>query len=150
MLVAIATLIVMVRDTTPELTAEALDAATRRWEEDGPASYNIDLAVGGARPGSVHLEVRDGQVTAFTRDGQSPPLRHTWDVWTVPSQLDTIHREQDLAADPSGEMGVPEGTRLILKAEFHPRWGYPLRYRRLVLGSGPEVSWDVTHFEAID
>ena len=150
LLVGVTTLIVMVRDTTPDLTDEALQAAIRRWKEDGPASYNLDLAVGGARSGTVHLEVRDGQVTAFTRDGQTPERRHTWDAWTVPSQFDTIHREQDLAADPSGEMGVPKGTRLLLKAEFHPRWGYPLRYRRLVLGRGPDVSWDVTRFEPID
>ncbi len=143
------TFFLMFRDTTPELTDAALEAAVERWEADGPTSYNMDLVIGGARPGEVHVEVRDGQVTVFTRDDQIPKRRHAWDAWTVPGQFDTIDREQELAADPSGEMGVPPGTRLLLRAEFHPRWGYPVRYRRLVLGSGPVVTWEITKFEAV-
>ncbi len=149
LIIGVCTIFLMLRDTTPELTNAALEAAIERWEAGGPTSYNMDLAIGGARPGKVHVEVRDGQVTAFTRNGQTPKRRQTWVVWTVPGQFDTIDREQELAADPSGEMGLPLDTRLLLRAEFHPRWGYPVRYRRLVLGSGPVVTWEITQFEAV-
>src|SRR5262245_9462723 len=58
-----------VAERLPELTEETLEAASARWETNGPASYDMDIELRGARPGTVHVEVRDRKVTAQTRDG---------------------------------------------------------------------------------
>jgi hypothetical protein len=84
------------------------------------------------------------------RDGREPSQRRTWDVWTVAGQFDTLYRELELAENPEREMQAPPGTRLRLLAEFDPKLGYPRRYRRIVVGDAPSVTWDVTRFEAVD
>ena len=38
--------------------------------------------------------------------------------------------------------------RLLLRARFHPQWGYPERYHRVQWGASPmDVYWQVTHFD---
>jgi hypothetical protein len=135
-----------VAQRTPELTEARLMAAQELWEQQGPGSYDMDLEIRGAQPGRVHIEVRDGRVTAMTRDGRSPPER-TWDVWSVPGQFETLERELDMAEDPQHEMDVAAGTRLQLQCEFDPEYGFPRRYHRYATGDAPEVFWRVTHFE---
>jgi hypothetical protein len=131
----------------PELTEPLLAAAEARWEANGPANYDLDLELAGARPGVVHVEVRDGEVTAMSRDGVTPSQQRTWYVWSVPGQFETIERELELAEDPQFEMQAAEGTQVVLRAEFDPKYGYPRQFHRLVFGGGPEVFWRVTRFE---
>jgi hypothetical protein len=137
---------VFVADRIPPLTEARLEAAQELWEQQGPRSYDMDLEIRGAQPGRVHVEVRDGKVTAMTRDGRSPPAR-TWDVWTVPGQFETLERELVLAEDPQHEMDVAAGTQLQLRCEFDPQFGFPRRYHRYATGGAPEVFWRVTRFE---
>src|SRR5689334_3660362 len=61
-----------VAERLPDLTEATLQAATDRWSERGPADYDMDIDLRGARPGNVHVEVRNGAVTAQTRDGRVP------------------------------------------------------------------------------
>lgn len=146
---AVVLLLARFRDPLPPLELADLEAAEARWRAEGPADYDLDLKLGGARPGSVHVEVRGGRVTAMTRDGRTPSQRRTWDVWSVEGQFDTLYRELELADAPAREMQVDAATRLVLRAQFDPRLGYPRRYRRIVLGEGPEVYWEVTRFRPL-
>jgi hypothetical protein len=130
----------------PELTPAALTAAEERWDERGPASYDLDLEIEGGQPGVVHVEVRDGITTAMQRDGRTPSQRRVWDVWSVPGMFDTIEREFDIAADPLHEMGAAIDTRVQLRAEFDNAYGYPARFHRITFGGGTEVYWKVTSF----
>ena len=59
----------MLRGSLPAVTAATLDEAVRRWEENGPANYDLEVVLGGNSPGTFQLEVRQGRV-------QSPPLRN--------------------------------------------------------------------------
>ena len=138
---------IFVVERLPVLTVEALDAAEKLWQEKGPPGYNLDLTIEGAQPGVVHVEVRGGIVTAMQRDGLAPSQRRTWDVWAVPGMFETIERELQLAADPEHEMNAAVGTRVELRAEFDPTYGYPARYHRITYGGGPEVYWRVTDFQ---
>jgi hypothetical protein len=136
----------LVAERTPEMTEAGLRAAEALWEKQGPPGYDMDLEIRGAEPSNIHVEVRDGEVTAMTRDGRSPPER-TWYVWSVPGQFETLERELVLAEDPQHEMDVPAGTKLQLRCEFDPEFGFPRRYHRYATGGAPEVSWRVTRFE---
>jgi Family of unknown function (DUF6174) len=131
----------------PPMTEATLDAAEKRWKETKPASYVLDLEIGGAEPGPVHVEVRDGEVVAMQRNGITPDQRRVWDVWTVSGQFETLEREMQLAADPVQQMDASPGTRLSLQCEFEPHYGYPMQYHRLVYGGGPEVYWRTVRFE---
>ena len=133
----------------PELTEDSLAPAEARWKADGPASYDMEIEIGGDRAGVVRIEVRDGDVTSMQRDGKTPPER-TWDVWSVPGQFDTLYRELELAADPVGQIQASKDTRWSLYAEFDRQFGYPIRYRRIVMGTGPDISWEVSRFDVVE
>jgi hypothetical protein len=134
-----------VAERLPELTEATLQAATERWSQHGPADYDMDIDLRGARPGSVHVEVRKGEVTAQTRDGRIPG-RWTWDTWSVPGMLDTLSQDIATAENPEQMIEAPQGTTWRLRCEFDPKFGVPIAYHRLVTG-GPEVYWRVTVFE---
>lgn len=138
---------VFVARRIPELTEARLAEAQRRWEERGPASYDLDLVIKGAQPGTVHVEVRDGEVTTMTRDGRAPSQQRTWYVWSVPGQFEMIERELEMAEDPEHEMQASADTQLWLRAEFDPEYGYPRQFHRIIFGGGPEVYWRVTKFQ---
>lgn len=131
----------------PDLTLDKLDAAEKLWEAKGPKSYIADFLIEGAQPGVVHVEVRDGEVVAMTRNGIEPRQSRTWVYWSMPERFAEMERELDLAADPEHEMSATVDTHVQLRAEFDPTYGYPSRFHRIVFGGGPEVYWRVTAFE---
>jgi hypothetical protein len=131
----------------PPLTEADLVAAEDRWSQHGPASYDLDFDVEGAQPGTVHVEVRAGEVTAMHRDGVTPRQQRTWQYWSIPARFDEIERELELAADPEHEMQTTASTRLVLRCEFDPQYGFPRQFHRIVYGGGPEVYWRVTNFQ---
>jgi len=129
----------------PPLTAKSLAAAEALWQRTGPASYDMDLVIEGVRPGPVHVEVRDRQVTKVTRDGRpSPPW--TWDTWSIPGQFKFLDQELALAEDPVHEMQADPGTQWRLRCLFDSQFGFLRHYQRTVIGSGPPVAYRVTSF----
>lgn len=134
-----------VADHIPELTEAELQSATERWKEHGPASYDMEIELRGAQPGRVHVEVRNGEVTAETRDGRTPG-KWTWDTWSIPGLFDTLSQDLQTAANPEQEIQAAPGTKWRLRCEFDVGLGIPWQYHRLVTG-GPEVYWRVTSFQ---
>jgi hypothetical protein len=130
----------------PLLTESELIAAKKRWQEHGPASYDMEIDLRGAQPGSVQLSVRNRVVTAETRDGRVPK-EHTWETWTVPGMFSTLETDMEIAENPEQTIQAAAGTKWQLRCEFDPKLGIPRRYHRLASG-GPEVYWRVTRFEA--
>jgi len=136
------------RGTLPKLTESKLKDAEVQWRESRPASYRVEVKLSAAREEIVRAVVEEGLVVEVTRAGRRPPPR-TWDNWTVDGLFETIRRDLEMAEDPEGEIGLGSGTQLVLRAEFDRKLGYPIRYRRHVIGgSGPTVSWEVTSFAA--
>jgi hypothetical protein len=134
-----------VAERLPELTEEKLRAAMTLWQKAGPVSYDMDIELRGARPGQVHVEVRDKEVDLETRDGRTPG-RWTWDTWSVPGLFDTLSLDLDIAQDPERQIQANAGTTWHPRCKFDPKFGYPAVYHRLVSG-GPEVFWRVTAFQ---
>lgn len=148
-LVAILAYSIFTSDRVPRLSEADYEAAVARWEAHGPANYNLDLELAGNRPGKIHVEVRDGQVEHMTRDGVEPKQKRTWDYWSVPGQLDTIGEELEMARSPAASFDSPQATGMVMWAEFDPKYGYPARYDRVVLGTDFEIHWKVTRFEPL-
>lgn len=147
-LLAFVAMFVARRESLPPLTRAAYEAALERWQAHGPASYELDVVLEGRQPGRIHVEVRRGQVTRMTRDGIQPSQQRTWDYWTVPGQFDTLDRELEMAANPQASFNARPGS-VIQQAAFDPTYGYPLHYRRFVLGTDFEVDWQVTAFHKL-
>jgi hypothetical protein len=146
-LIGLVVLIATARISRTPLTQAAYEEAAARWDKHGPASYDLDVELGGRRPGKVHVEVRDGEVTHMTRDGVEPRQRRTWFYWSVPGQLDTIELELEMAKDPVKSYGASGAREVALWAEFDPKYGYPRRFDRVVMGASDlEVHWKVTSF----
>ena len=135
----------LVAQRIPELTEAELEEAQALWDSAGPAGYEMDLEILQGRPGTVHIEVRNGEITAMTRDGRTP-AEHTWRYWSVPGLFETVERELEMAEDPVHEVGAAAGTRWQLRCEFDPAYGFPRRFHRHVFGGGQEVYWRVTSF----
>jgi hypothetical protein len=136
-------------EALPRLTREDFEAAQARWKDKAPGSYDLDIVVAGSRPGTVHVEVRGGAVTAMTRDGVAPSQRRTWDVWTVEGQFDVIALELAAASEPEADFGGAKGSQLVLWAIFDPEYGYPRRYRRVIIGSPQEADWETMRFNPL-
>jgi hypothetical protein len=137
------------RRAAPRLTEAEYQAAVERWEKNGPLDYDLDLQISGNRSGKVHVEVRGGDVVHMTRDGVEPDQKRTWDVWSVPGQLEMIGQEMEMAKHPAESFGAPGAAEVVMWAEFDPRYGYPLRYDRVVLGADIETHWQTTSFRVI-
>lgn len=148
-LIAVVGFALVTRRNRPQLTEAVYQAAVERWDKHGPRSYDLDLELSGNRPGKIHVEVRDGEVTHMTRDGVEPKQRRTWDYWSVPGQLETIGQELEMSRDPANSFKSKSVTGMVMWAEFDPQYGYPLLYDRVVLGADFEVHWRITRFEAI-
>jgi hypothetical protein len=137
------------RNTTPLLTRAEYEAAADRWNANAPASYNLDLVLSGNRPGKIHVEVRDGQATKMERDGVVPIQERTWYYWTVPGMMDTIAEELEMAESPAESFNASGASEVIQRAEFDPKYGYPRKYDRVVLGADYETHWEITKFEPL-
>jgi hypothetical protein len=118
-----------------QLTPEKLQAATDLWAKSGPADYDlvIEKAISStASDGSemrdrIDVKVRDKKVTAATLNGR-PLERRLWDEYDVPGWFGFV--EEFLRIDTK-----PGARRTFRVAEFDPRTGQLLRFRRRVSGT---------------
>lgn len=131
----------------PPLTAEKLQEARHRWKMHGAPHYTIAIDILGKRAGRVVLVEEDGKPVSMTRDGATPARRETWQAWNVAGMFDTIEQELELAARPQQAFGVEDPGQVVLRCRFDARYGYPIRYQRIVLGSDNELGWRVVSFE---
>jgi hypothetical protein len=151
--VATVMFVAMKGDRLPVLTQTKFDAAEKRWREQGPKSYRMDIHIGGRQPGELHVEVRNGEVTGAARNGVPLKEARTWDPWSVDALLDIVGEELAAAADSAQaakKFGVPEGATILQAAVFDEKYGYPRRYRRSVLGTPMDLDWEITRFEPVD
>ena len=114
-----------------QLKPEQLDAARRRWQENGPADYNLELHQKedeGAEEVCL-VKVRGGRVAGVVVNGKPLPA----------SELAALAKEQPLtvpdlfdAIDAGLEEDLSGGKRRnYATARFDERTGCPLRYVRV-------------------
>ena len=131
----------------PPLTDEAWQTAWDRWQEHGSDDYRLELQVEGASESRVAIEVRDGVAASLAIDGQQPRRTQSWDYWTVPGIFDVMRTDLDHAQNPRQAFGVDDPGQVVLQAEFDAERGYPIRYRRVVMGGRGGVQWDVVRLK---
>lgn len=137
------------RDPSPELSRADFSAAVSRWQAAGPQSYRLEVKVAGPQPAVYAVEVRDEDVVSATIDGRPLKQRRTFDTWSVPGMFGTMERDLANVDLVAAGRATRETPRLTLRADFHPDYGYPRRYRRIEWGTGRDMVWEVKKFELL-
>ncbi len=133
----------------PPLTAADWQQAFRQWDSAGVRDYDVEVAVTGRQAATYSVQVRDGQVSSATRNGEPLPQRRTWTTWTVEGMFETIARDLESVERHATGRAESNTPQLQLRAAFHPELGFPQHYLRTEMvrfGSNPEVSWRVVKF----
>lgn len=133
----------------PDLTQERLDRARPLWGESGPASYAIDIQMGGALTDRRHIEVRDGRVIEMTINDR-PASEGSWEYWSVDGMFDFLQAELRNAEDPPPGLGISDPSQIVLRARFDPELGYPTHFFRHLLGRQQGTEWEVVRFEVVE
>jgi hypothetical protein len=132
------------RGQLPLMKAGEFEAAEARWNQRGPAGYDMDLEGNFDFKGRLHVEVRNGAVSAMTLDGQPEPPR-LWDYYSVPGLFgiirDDLKRNEASATNPE--------NAVIQQAEFDAELGFPRRYQRSGASAGQGGDWRVVDFRAV-
>jgi hypothetical protein len=136
--------------TMQPLTGANLDEAVQRWEQNAAEDYDIEIQVSGRQASRYHVEVRGGEPRRATRNGEPLTQRRTWWTWTATGMFETLRADvHNMKKFDAGEKGVPHLSILV---EFDKEYGFPRRYVRVEsvkMGGNPEVSWQVTDFNAV-
>jgi hypothetical protein len=144
MLAAIVAICIWFRNPAAPITRSAFEDARRRWEESQIADYDVEIEVQGRQAAVYRVRVRNNRVASALRNGYPLKQRRTQGTWSVPGMFDTI--EADLE---NVESARREGAaqKLLLRAVFDSKLGYPSYYHRGELG-GDDVVWRVRRFVA--
>lgn len=133
------------------LDATKLDAAEALWNKAGPADYDLQWQSINARNQAVYrVYVRQGEVRAVRLvqpDGKAIALKPAEPgFYSVPGLFRTIREELAQSRQPK-PFGQPPGTTVLLSVKTDPTLGYPMFYRRDIIGVDQRMGMDVTRFE---
>lgn len=151
---ALATVCIWFRNPIPRLSRAGFDSALQRWEHANISDYDIEVEVQGRQAAVYRVAVRNNKVQSALRNGYPLKQRRTQGTWSVPGMFGTIEidlENVEAAAQSrigdSAEDGAAKNaaSRLLLRATFDPRFGYPSYYHRGQLG-GEDVVWRVRRF----
>ena len=138
-LAAALAVLVATRRSLPSLSAKSLREAEKTWNAAGARDYTIEIEVRGAQPAIYAVEVKDGEAISGSRNGIAFTRRRSWETWSVPGMFETLASDvATLEENPS---------QLVVRCQFDPKYGYPAKYERIQMGTGLQVSWEVTKFE---
>lgn len=131
------------RDNTPRVTQPILNKAKAQWRQAGITSYDLEVRTTGGRQESFVVQVRDGEVTSLSIEGNQMPSDRLGDTWLVDRQFDYIQNDLRKAEMPKN------GGAMRMVGVFDPEFGYPQRYRCWASDDRPETSWEVTRFRPV-
>jgi hypothetical protein len=139
---AAAIIIPIIANLKQQLTPEQLADARARWQQHGPASYDLRYVerIDSEEVGDEYMvKVRDREIVSLRVNGQlvaletmKPEQRRKY---TVPGMFDQI--EEHLTEEKDGH------RRNFATADFDPATGYPRHYIRRVHGSRSRLEWMV-------
>jgi Family of unknown function (DUF6174) len=130
----------------PALTPEILSEAQQKWTAHKPASYRLVIEMSGDRvqAGRFEVDVREGQVVSFRRNGLIISPNPGQD-YTMDGLFHMLAQELGLAEKPT-MLGAPPGYSVYMNARFDEDTGRLIRYRRIVGGTSNSIDVHVTEW----
>jgi hypothetical protein len=129
-----------------EVTAEAINQSKQVWKMAGIRDYDLDWTVTGAQNNHYYVTVRGGdvrKVESAQTDGRRFELHPSETrFYSVDGLFLTIADElAQLKTDLP--FGQPQGTKIVMRFKPDKKLGYPLWYRRDVMGTSLAIAIDV-------
>jgi hypothetical protein len=130
------------------VTPEAIEQAKRIWKEAGVRDYELELnwTANGQNHSHYIVSVKDGevrQIESVLTDGRRIDLHPgSPRYFSVDGLFLTIADELALCKTDK-PFGQPPGTKVVMRFKADPTLGYPLWYRRDVLGTSQSVNIEV-------
>jgi hypothetical protein len=129
-----------------EVTAEAITQSKQVWKTAGIRDYDLDWTVTGAQNNHYYVTVRGGdvqKVESAQTDGRRFELHPSETrFYSVDGLFLTIADElAQLKTDLP--FGQPQGTKIVMRFKPDKKLGYPLWYRRDVMGTSLAIAIDV-------
>jgi Family of unknown function (DUF6174) len=132
-----------------DVTARSIAEARRRWEQAGIRDYDLEWSSTGLSSAHYVVTVRGGQVESIESilpDGKSMRVRTGEPKYYGVEGLFMIIGDELAQLRTRAPFGQPKGTKAVLRFTPDPKLGYPLRYRRDVLGTPLALAIDVIRF----
>lgn len=134
-------------DSVAELTLEELDDAKTKWKQNGPDSYELEVHYNSSDAEMyIQIVVVNKAVVSGIRDGTTLDEADA-SRWTIPGQFVRIREDVIAMSDRSKRPNIREDARLVPRAEFDPKFGYPVRYELKGIQTPLQYEWEVTRFE---
>jgi hypothetical protein len=129
-----------------DVTPEALAQAKQVWTKSGIRDYDLEWTVTGAQSNHFYVRVNSGEVRkveSVQPDGQRSVLKPAdTSYYSVDGLFLTIANElAQLKTDHPFDQ--PKGTKVVMRFKPDPKLGYPLWYRRDVMGTSQAIAIDV-------
>jgi hypothetical protein len=129
-----------------DVTPEALARAKALWKQAGIQSYDLEWTVTGANNAHYYVTVQGDDVVKVDsiqpdgrriKAGTNAPRFYSVDglFLTIAEELALLKTERPF--------NQPPGTRVVMRFKPDPKLGYPLWYRRDVMGSPQAMRIDV-------
>lgn len=147
--IAIAVIVLLVRNRGVPLNSERFEAAQNLWRESGPTDYDIEVQTSGPRVARYRVQVRESEAVAAFIDDRPITSPHAIATWSVPGMFGTI------ASDVESQAAIAEGTadddtpHVAIWGVFDSTLGYPTHYRRVQWSDDLEAGFDVVSFREI-
>jgi hypothetical protein len=129
-----------------EVTDAALKQARERWKEAGIRDYELEWTVTGAQTNHYHVTVEHGEVRSLESvrpDGERFALKPAETrFYSVDGLFLTIADELS-QCKLERPFGQPQGTNVAMRFKTDTKLGYPIWYRRDVMGTSLAIAIDV-------
>jgi hypothetical protein len=150
---ALAIALPIVYNLGQQLRPEQLDEARRRWSENGPASYDLEVAVGFGRdpqPQRYTVLVRDGRAVFAAGEGSVQALDGAVSALAGVAARGALGGEQPVTVEALFshiaevlDQNARSRRRNFTLAVFDPRDGHPRRFIHRVRGTGEREEWNL-------
>jgi len=131
---------------TQPVTRERLAEARRLWDAADIASYDLDFEISGAQTGRYLVEVRHGEATRITRNGQ-PATPGDPHYYTVDGLFQTIEREFEVSEQSARAAAGSAPSPVWVRMRCDERLGYPVHYVGQIPGRTTSVEIRVHRLE---
>jgi Family of unknown function (DUF6174) len=129
-----------------DVTKGSIAEARRRWEHASIRDYDLEWTSTGLSRAHYVVEVRGGKVRSIESilpDGKSMEVHPAEPRFYGVEGLFMVIADELAQLRTETPFGQPKGTKVVLRFTPDPKLGYPLRYRRDVLGTPLALAIDV-------